>query len=115
MKFKSKVANIKVLGGSNNDSTTVHIEKGRVLKCALFINSDVPSEIVNVKIEDANTGDELHPFITYHEYQPTNGNHLDSRKDLHFDGNREIKITAQAKDDLKADFIFQMVFYYDQE
>ena len=115
MKIKSKVANINVISGSNSDSKTIYIEKGSVLKCALFLNSTLPSEIVNVKIEDANTGDELHPFTTYHEYQPTNGNHFDSRKDIHFDGNRDVKITAQAKEDLAADFNFQMVFYYDQE
>lgn len=114
MKIKSKVANIKIVSGTNKDSKIIHIEKGTVLKCALFVNGSLPSEIVNVKIEDASTGDELHPFITYHEYQPTNGNHFDSRKDMHFDGNRDVKITTQAMGDLAADFNFQMIFYYNK-
>lgn len=114
MNLKTKVANIKILSGSNYGSKTIHIEKGRVLKCALFLIGEAPSSVVNIKIEDAASGDELHPFITHHEYMPTNGNHFDSRKDLNIEGNRDIKITAQSLADLREEFNCQMVIYYDQ-
>ena len=113
-KLKTKVVNITIKERGNYDASELKIERGKVVKCALFTETS-PGEIVNVKIEDANNNEELHPFVTYKEFQPTNGNHFDSRKDLHFDGNRTIKVIAQAKNDLAKDFTFQLVVYLDQE
>lgn len=112
MKLKSKVVTITIPSGENNDSQPLHIEMGKVVKCALFKQNE-PSTNVNVKIEKID-GDTLHPFITYKEYEPTNGNHFDSRKDIHFDGSIDIKVIAQATKDLAEDFSFQMVFYFEQ-
>ncbi|WP_272152120.1 hypothetical protein [Tenacibaculum aiptasiae] len=109
--LKAKVVNIRIPAGDNNDTQPLHIELGKVVKCALF-KEEAPDQPVNVKIEDIQ-GHELHPSVTYKEYEPTNGNHYDSRKDIHFDGNREIRVIAQAKSALRKDFVFQMMFYFE--
>ncbi|WP_299124208.1 hypothetical protein [uncultured Tenacibaculum sp.] len=113
-KLKIKVINITIKERGDFDSKELKIDSGKVEKCALFTENS-PSEIVNIKIEDANTNEELHPFVTHKEFQPTNGNHFDSRKDIHFDGNRRIKIVAQAIKPLAKEFTGQMVFYINQE
>jgi hypothetical protein len=109
MLLKPKVINITVPVGSTPITKSIHIEAGQVVKCALFTDG-VPESQVNVKIE-SDGGDELHPFVTYKEYEPTNGNHFESRKDLNFQGNTDIKVTAQPLGGLGRPFSFQMIFY----
>ncbi|MCF2875424.1 MULTISPECIES: TRAM domain-containing protein [unclassified Tenacibaculum] len=113
-KLKTKVINITIKERGDFDSKELKIDSGKVVKCALFTDA-APGEIVNIKIEDANNNEELHPFVTHKEYQPTNGNHFDSRKDIHFDGNRRINVVAKAIKPLAKEFTCQMMFYIDQE
>lgn len=113
-KLKTKVIVLSINERGDFDSKELKIDSGKVVKCALFTENS-PSEIVNIKIEDANNKEELHPFVTHKEYQPTNGNHFESRKDIHFDGNRRINVVAQAIKPLAKAFTCQMMFYIDQE
>ncbi|WP_272149130.1 hypothetical protein [Tenacibaculum aiptasiae] len=113
MGLKTKVINVTLDGSSGYGEAILKIDSGIVEKCALFA-LNTPEGIVNVKIEDANNNEELHPFVTYKEFQPTNGNHYDSRKDIHFDGNRTVKVVAQSAKPLREDFVFQMMFYLNQ-
>ncbi|WP_299106045.1 hypothetical protein [uncultured Tenacibaculum sp.] len=110
--LKFNILNITVPQGQTFGSAELQIDSGYVEKCALLTN-DAPSEFINVKIEDIG-GDELHPSVSYKEYQPTNGNHYDSRKSIDFKGNRKIKVTAYSDKAVAKDFKFQMVFYVDQ-
>ncbi|CAL2104474.1 conserved protein of unknown function [Tenacibaculum sp. 190130A14a] len=108
-KFKSNVVNVTIEQSQPSGSQTLKIDSGIVTKCVLLTN-DVPAEFINVKIEDVH-GDELHPSVSYKEYQPTNGNHFESRKDIYFEGNRDIKVTAYADGAVSKAFKFQMLFY----
>ncbi|WP_407268775.1 hypothetical protein [Tenacibaculum maritimum] len=110
--LKYKVINFSIPVGSTPVTKSIRIEKGQVEKCSLFTD-DTPNTGVNIKIEE-NGGDDIHPYVTYKEFQPTNGNHLDSRKDLVFDGNRDINVIAMPMGDLEAPFNFQMIFYIEQ-
>ncbi|AUC13682.1 hypothetical protein BTO06_04030 [Tenacibaculum sp. SZ-18] len=112
IKLKHTVVNLTIPSGDSVDDATLKLEEGNVVACALFKNND-PSSNVNVKIEASNS-DELHPFVSYQEYQPTNGNHFDSRKRLYFSGGREIRIFAKSNTPLTDEFTFQMIFYIDQ-
>lgn len=112
MKLKHKVVNLTIPSGDTTTDAPLNLEEGNVVACALFKNID-PSSNVNVKIETSNS-DELHPFVSYQEYQPTNGNHFDSRKRLNFSGGRDIRVFAKSNTPLTDDFTFQMIFYIDQ-
>ena len=112
MLLKHKVVNLTIPSGEDYKDAPIFLEEGNIVACALHTDN-TPSSNVNVKIED-NKSDELHPYVTYKEYQPTNGNHFESRKPIHFSGGREIKVFAKSSTALTEDFNFQLIFYIDQ-
>jgi hypothetical protein len=100
---------------ANGDSTSVEsqeLEEGKVIKVALF-SETTPSEPIDIQIKGSEG--EIHPFVSHREFMPTNGNHLESRKDLEITGGRKITITARASGNLAADFKGQLLFYIEEK
>lgn len=112
MKLKHKVVNLTIPAGDDYKDVALFLDEGKVIACALHTDNS-PSSNVNVKLEDSNSN-ELHPFVSHKEYQPTNGNHFESRKSIHFSGGREVKVFAKSSNALTEEFNFQLIFYIDQ-
>lgn len=102
------VIDVLIPSGQKSFTTTELPEDGKVFKVA-FYTDDTPSQTVSIGIYD-NGNKAIHPPVHYKEFVPTNGNHLDSKKDLVFTGGRKIKVTANADDNLSADFKGQLLF-----
>ena len=114
MKTKYSYKNITIPIGSNRVTETITIKRGQVVACAL-LTSLTPSSPVDVQIQD-DAGNDIHPMVSHLEYKPTNGGHKESRKELFFEGNQDIKITAKSVSNIaNADFTFQMLFYIEDE
>lgn len=110
--MKHKVINLTIPSGSDYISGKLNLEEGRVVACALLTDS-TPNIPVNIKLEDSGN-DILHPYVSYKEFQPTNGNHFDSRKKLDFDGNQDVLVFAKSNTALDTDFTFQLLFYIEK-
>ncbi|XRE42353.1 hypothetical protein ACIVBQ_000557 [Tenacibaculum discolor] len=111
-KIKHSVINGRIENGTNSVQVQGFIKPGKVVKLALFSDSS-PSKPVNVKLEDTG-GDELHPLVSHKEYEPTNGNHFESRKEIYFEGNRDVVVKAVSSENHTSDFNFQLIFYIEQ-
>lgn len=112
-KLKHQVVNINIPEGERFDTQSVKLESGKIERMVLHVLSD-PDINVDVKIEDNNSND-LHPYVTYKEYMPTNGNHISSRKEIQFDGNRTVNVLAKSNNDLTKPFKAQIIFYINQD
>ena len=111
--MKIKALNIKIPTGSDYSDAEINIPEGVIARCSIFTD-DKPSYPVDVRLEDVNS-EELHPFVSYKEYQPTNGNHYESRKSLNVLGNRTIRVIAKSRQNVTEDFDFQMIFYVEKD
>lgn len=110
MRKRISVLDIKVLNGENYAKGEVNLIGGNVKRVAILVDG-APSSLLNVKISDS-AGGLIHPAVSYKEYQPTNGNHKESRKELEVSSEvRDLTIEATSRVALTADFEFQMVFY----
>lgn len=109
MKYKHSVKNIIIESGTDIGTASVTLKEGEVVACALY-KDVVPSAAVDIKIEDSQ-GDELHPLMTYKDFEPGDGNYLESRKPLSLGKHRQVEIIAKASASLTAKVSFQMIFY----
>ncbi len=107
-----KVVTVTIPKGREQERQEVKVEDGTIIACALHTDH-VPSSMVKIKLEDTNLN-EIHPFVSYKEFQPTNGNHFESRKHLNVDGNRDVVVFAKTSKPLQKAFSFDLLFYVEK-
>jgi len=107
--MKHTVRNIVIENGQSTGSTSITLRHGEVVACAIY-KSTTPSSPVDIKIEDSQ-GDELQPFMTYQDYEPGNGNYMESRKPLSIGDHKEIVVLAKSSEPLNSKVTFQIIFY----
>ncbi len=110
--MKYSVIGLTIAAGASVDVQAEELEEGNVVKVALFTD-DVPSDSVNIQIKGSEG--EVHPFVNYKEFTPTNGDHFESRKDFNIEAGRKITVTANADDALVAEFKCQVLFYIQEK
>jgi hypothetical protein len=114
MKTLYSYKNITLPVGSDRVTEKISIKRGQVVACAL-LTSLTPSSPVDLQIQD-DAGNDIHPMVSHLEYKPTNGAHKESRKEIFFEGNQDIVITAQSASNIVgSDFAFQMLFYVEND
>lgn len=102
-------------GQKTNDLTTPRLKAGKVVSVAFYPFSE-PTSNVNVIIEKASSGEEIHPSITYKNYMPNSGGGYEaSFKPLVTKGGENIEIKMTAKENLTAEFKGQFIFNIEQE
>lgn len=103
------VLDIVIPAGQSSFTDSISLDAGKVVKVALFTKS-TPAENITLGVDDQNNK-AIHPPVPYQEFQPTNGNHFESRKDLIFDGDRKVKVVLNADANLAAEFKGSFMFY----
>lgn len=111
--MKHSVRNLVIANGASTGSVSVDLKQGNVVACAIY-PSATPSSPVDIKIEDTQ-GDEIHPFITYKDFAPGNGNYLESRKPLSVGKHKTVEVIAKASGNLTSEVVFQVVFYIEDQ
>lgn len=112
-KEQKSTVDVTVVSTSKTGENSVRLKSGKVVSIALYVDA-APSKPVNVKIEDEN-GEELHPAVSYKNYEQTGGAYLESFKPFQIDGNQEIFVKAYSKEAQTSDFSFQMIFNQEQD
>lgn len=113
MKKRFKAVNINVPSGQSSGLFTIDLEKGINKKIALLTNSN-SNQNINISIKD-DFGNDIHPFVNYKEFLPTNGGHEESRKELIFTAGNRVNIEVSCDENLTDDFKGQFLFYLDSD
>ena len=113
-KIVQTVVDVAIIKGEKqNESTRIRLKNGNVVSVGFYPLS-TPTENVNIKLE-TEKGEELHPAVTYKNFETTNGGSYSERfKPIGFKGGEPIEVILTSKVALTEDFKGQLVFNIEQ-